>query len=223
MGGAGLAVRPVAQQEQGRAALHGPQAQPAAGGEIERLGRPADIGDNAGDGPAGQGFLGHPEQVAHIVRAHDHQMRRIEAKGRQPRAIGQAEELRIRLQLQVEDGHPPGIEQHACLPQGEAKTGAPIADTIGKHLLQQPARKSREASLGIPKGSRPRLRQGWLALDIGNDIPQRGKALLTTEGQHGATVHVNKERTFRLRIWPESSLFCARGVWPGCINTLKTA
>ncbi len=185
MGGAGLAVRPVAQQEQGRPALHRPQAQPAAGSEIERLGRPADIGNNAGNGPAGQGFLGHPEQVAHIERAHDHQKRGIETKGRQPRAIGQAEELCICFKLQVEDGHPPGVEQHACLPQSKAETGAPVADTIGKDLLQQPARQPREASLGSRKGSRPCLGQGWLALDIGNDIAQRGKALLTTGGLHG--------------------------------------
>jgi hypothetical protein len=42
-------------------------------------------------------------------------------------------------------------------------------------------------------------------------------------GLHGATSYVNKERTFRLRIWRESSPFCAALVWPRCISALKTA
>lgn len=192
MSSAGLAVRPIAQQEQGRAALHGAQAQPAAGSEIERLGRPADIGDNAGNRPAGQGFLGNPEQVAHVERAHNDQMRRIDAEGGKPRTIGQAEELRICLKLQVEESHPLGIDEHACLSQGKAETGSAVADTIGKHLLQQSARQPRKASLRGRKGSRPHLGQGRLALDIGNDIPQRGKALLTIGGLHGD--HLREQR-----------------------------
>ena len=112
-------------------------------------------------------------------------MRRIETEAGKPRTIGQAEKLRIGLQLQVENGHPPGVEQHACLSQGKAETGSTIADTIGKHLLQQPARKLRKAALRGRKGSRPHLGQGRFALDIGNDIPQRGKALLSIGGLHG--------------------------------------
>jgi hypothetical protein len=189
---AGLSVRSIAQQEKGRAALHGAQAQPAAGGEIERFGHPTDIGDNAGNRPAGQGFLGDPEQVAHVARPHDDQMRRIEAEAGKPRTIGQAKKLRIGLQLQVENGHPPGVEERACLSQGKAETGSAIADTIGKHLLQQPARKLRKASLRGRKSPRPRLGQGWFALDIGNDIPQRGKALLLIGGLHGD--HLREQR-----------------------------
>ena len=70
------------------------------------------------------------------------------------------------------------------LRQRKAETGATIAYFIGKHFLHQPARQRRKA---FPRPHiRParRLQQGRPALDIGNDIPQRGKALLLTGGLH---------------------------------------
>lgn len=71
--------------------------------------------------------------------------------------------------------------------------------------------------------SLPGFGQRRLALDIGNGVPQRGKALLAVLGLHDAMSYVNKTGTFRLRIFQESSPFCACRVWRDCINLVKTA
>jgi hypothetical protein len=130
----------IAQQEQRRAAFNRAQAEAAADREIEQFGGAPDIGDNAGNRPAGQGFLGHPEHFAHVVGPHDDHLRRIQAKGGETRPIGQAEKLRILVQLQVKHRHAPGRQQRLRLAQGKTEARPAIADRIGEHFLHQPSR-----------------------------------------------------------------------------------
>ncbi len=77
----GRPVRAIAQQEQRCAAFRRAQAKAPAGGEIEPLGRSADISDNAGNRPAGQRFLGNPEQILHVTGPHDDKLGRIQPEG----------------------------------------------------------------------------------------------------------------------------------------------
>lgn len=218
----GRSVRAIAQHEQRCAAFCRPQAEAPAGGEIEPFGRPANIGDDAGNGPAGQRLLGNPEQVLHVAGPHDDKLGRVQTETRQSRPIGQAEKLRIRSKLQIQHRQPFRGEQGADLPQRKPQARPAIAHRIGAHILQQPARQARK-TLGPVKAARPHLSQGRLALDIGNGVPQRGKALLAILGLHDAMDYTNKTRTFRLRIFPESSPFCAPWVWRDCIIPVKTA
>jgi hypothetical protein len=158
--------------------LRSAQTEAPADREIQQIRGSADIGGNTGNSLAGQGLLGHPEQVAHIGGPHDHQIRRIEAKMRETGTIGQAKKLRIRIQLQVEDGHALRRQQPPRLPQGKSQACSTIADSIGIDILHQPAGRHRKIPLGIVKRARPHFGQRRLAFDIGNDIPQRRKALL---------------------------------------------
>lgn|GEM_PF-6956222 len=107
MGGTGLPLGAIAQKEHRAARLGGTQAQPATGREVERLVRPADIGNHGCHGPAGKGFLGRPEQFAHIGRPDQHQRGRVEPEAHEPRTIGQTQILRFPRQLQIKHGHAP--------------------------------------------------------------------------------------------------------------------
>lgn len=133
-------IRAIAQQKQGCAAFGRAQAQPPAGREIEQIGRPAYISDNAGDRPAGQSLLGYPKQIRHIGSPHHNQLIGIKAEGQKARPIGQSEKLRVIFQLQVEHRHAPGCQQRPHLPQGKGKASTAIAHGIGAHILQEPAR-----------------------------------------------------------------------------------
>lgn len=184
MPGAAGAAMPVAQQEQRHLAAAGAQAEPAAGGEIEQFRLAPHIGDQRGDGAATDHLLGRPQQFRHVGSAHDHQPGRIEPEPGQARPIGQAQPLRILAQLQVENRRSAGADKLFRLRQRKAEAGAAIAYFIGKHFLYQPAWQ-RWKDLSRPHiGPAHRLQQGRPALDIGNDIPQRGKALLLTGGLH---------------------------------------
>ncbi len=100
-------------------------------------------------------------------------------------------------QLQIDQGRPLRADQALGLRQGKAQHCTAIARFVGKHFLQEPI-----AELG--KGAcsaldlNPRLGQGRLALDIGNTIPQRGKALLAVGRRHDNLPVVNKTGTSRL-------------------------
>ncbi len=207
----GRSVRAIAQQEQRCAAFRRTQTETSAGGEIEQLGRSANIGDNAGNRPASQRLLGHPEQILHVTGPHDDKLGRIQPKTRQPRPIGQAEELSIGGKLEIEHRQPLRGEQGTDLPQCKPQARPAIAHRIGAHILQQTTRQARKTIRRLVKGTCPHLGQRRLALDIGNGVPQRGKALLAILGLHDAMSCMNKTGTFRLRIFPESSPFCLSG------------
>lgn len=222
MGRTGRPVLAIAQQEQGCATFCRAQAQASAGGEIEHFGHGTNIGDNAGHRPAGQSLFGHPEQVAHIGSPHDHQTGWVEAKGRKTRPIGQTEKLRILRQLQIEHSQALGRQQRPGLAQRKGETGAAIANGIGKHILQQPTRQVGKGAVRRIMGAGFNLCQGRLSFDFGNDIPQRGKALLGAWGLHGGDRYKNKERTFRLRIRSESSPFVPVRCVPAASAPIKT-
>lgn len=94
--------------------------------------------------------------------------------------------MRLVGQLQIDDGDPLACQEAPGLTQSEAERRADIAAIIGENLLQQATGQDWK-SVAFGANPRPRLGQGGLALDIGNDIPQRGKALLLVRGVHGAT------------------------------------
>jgi hypothetical protein len=54
------------------------------------------------------------------------------------------------------------------------------------NLLHQPCRQFRE-SIILRLDPLPGFGEGGFALDVGNDVPQRGEALLMILGLHGAT------------------------------------
>jgi hypothetical protein len=210
MPGAAGAPLPVAQQEQRHLAAAAAQAEPPAGGEIEQFGIAPHIGDHGGDGAAADHLLGRPQQFPHIGGAHEHQPGRIEPEPGETRPIGQAQLLRVLAQLQVENRRPARGHQALRLRQGKAQAGAAIADFIGEDFLHQPARQLRKGLASRHVGPARRLQQSRLALDIGNDIAQRGKTLSAIGGLHDATNYMNKTGTFRLRFLPESSLFLSQ-------------
>ena len=111
----------------------------------------------------------------------------IETEGFQSWSIGQAERLSVLFKLEVEHRHPLGGEQGSCLPERKAKAGPAIAQSIGKNLLQQSSRQMRKTAIAGVEGPIRRFRQSRLPLDIGNGVPQRGKALLVIGGLHGFT------------------------------------
>lgn len=80
--------------------------------------------------------------------------------------------------MKIKDCRSFGAKQTFGLRQGKAKTTATIPDIVGKNLLHQAARQERKLCCVALFGASRRLKQGWLTLDIGNDIPQRHKALL---------------------------------------------
>ncbi len=81
MGRTGRPLLAIAQQEQRCAAFDRAQAEAPADREVEHFRGATDIGDDAGNRPAGEGFLGHPEQFAHVAGPHDDHLRRIKTKG----------------------------------------------------------------------------------------------------------------------------------------------
>ena len=90
-------------------------------------------------------------------------------------------------QMQIEHSRTARRHQPLGLRQGKAQTGPAIADVVCKYLLHQPSGQSRKRALfGMTRPLRC-IQQSRFALDIGNDIPQRGKALLLFLGLHLAT------------------------------------
>jgi len=104
--------------------------------------------------------------------------------------------LSVLFQLQVQHGHALGGQQCFRLSQRKAETGAAIAQGIGKNLLHQSTRETRKTAIDGIERPVGRLRQGRLAIDIGNGVPQRGKALLVVGGWHGLTAYMNKTGTW---------------------------
>lgn len=170
VGGTGLAFLAVAEEEERGAAFGGSHAQAPTGGEIEGFGVPADIGDDAGDRPAGEGFFGNPKKIAHRRGADDDQLVGIKAEGQQARPIGEAEKLRVADKLEINHREALGGEKASGLSQGKAETGPAIAHGIGKNLLREPAGKARKLSIVGAKSALAHLRQCRLALDIGNGV-----------------------------------------------------
>ncbi len=80
--------------------------------------------------------------------------------------------------MKIKDRRSFWAEQALGLRQGKAQASAAIPDIVGENLLHQAARQERKLCCVTLIGSSRRLKQGRLALDIGNDIPQRHKALL---------------------------------------------
>lgn len=184
MPGAAGAAMAVAQHKKRHIAVGSAQAQPAAGGEIEKFGLSPHIRNHRSDRPAGHHFLGRPQEFGHIRRAHDHNLGRIHSRPGEPGPIGHAELLGILGHLQVKDRRPARRDQAPSLRKCKPEAGAAIAQIVGKHLLHQPARKHGK-TIRLPDIRPPYgLQQGRLALDIGNDIPQRGKALILGLGLH---------------------------------------
>jgi hypothetical protein len=184
--GTGLPSRAVAQKEHGTARISGPEAQAPAGGEIQKLGMAAHIAHDRSDGTAGNGFFGDPEQFGHAGGPDQNQGLRVEPKAQKPRSIRQAELLRLIGQLHVNDGNPLQGQKIARLGQGKAQTCPCIAAPIGEHFLQQSTRQKGKLS-ALSLHPLAGLRQSRFALDIGNSIPQRGKALLAIRGLHETT------------------------------------
>ena len=177
-----MAFLAVAEKEERGAAFGGSHAQAPAGGEIEGFGVPANIGDDAGNRPAGEGFFGNPKKIAHIGGADDDQLVGIKTEGQQPWAIGEAKKLRVADKLEINHREALGGEKASGLPQGKAETGPAIAHGIGEDLLREPAGKGRKLSIVGAKSALAHLRQSRFALDIGNGVAQRGKALLAIGG-----------------------------------------
>lgn len=212
--GAGLASGAIAQQQERGAATGAAQAQPPAGGKIDRLVVAGNIGDHGGDGAAGQGLFGGPEQFGDGGGAHQYQSVGVEAEADEAGAIGQAHFLGLAGELQIDHGRARRGDQAARLGQGKAEGGAGMAALGGKDFLQLAGGGQGKAGR-IGMQQRARFGQSRLALDIGNGIAQRGKALLAVRRAHGPRpFHVNKQRTTRLRIRRESSPFSVPWVWP---------
>ena len=142
------------------------------------------IGHHGGNGPAGNGLLGGPEQFGHIGRTHQNEGGRIEPKGQQARAIGNTQFLGFAGQLQVDDGEPLLSEQATGLTQRKAQCRPGIATFVGEHFLQQSAGQHRKPAGMVLLDHSPCLGQRRLALDVGNAVPQRGKALLAIGRAH---------------------------------------
>ena len=155
-----------------------------------------DIGDDAGDGLAGEGFFSHPEEISHILCTHDQELAWIESERQKSRPIGQAKKLPVLCQLQVKHGHASRREEGLCLAKGKTETGATIAHGVGKHLLEKATGQGRKCAIRVRKGPRPHLRQSRFALDIGNGFTQRGEALLVIGGVHDLTAYMNKTGTW---------------------------
>lgn len=183
---AGLPLSAIAQQKQRRAGFGGPQAEAAARGEVERGGRSPDIGHDAGHGGRGQGFLGRPEEVVHCGRPDDDERLRVEPGAWQGWPIGQAEKLRVSGQLQVKDRRPPWRQQVPALAEGEGKACPAMMEDVGKHLLHRTGAGYRQGVV-VPARARFlwRLHQDGFAFDTGDDVTQRGEALLWILGLHG--------------------------------------
>jgi hypothetical protein len=184
MPGAAGAAMPVTQHEERHIAVGGPQAEATAGGEIEKFWLAPDIGDGSSNGATGRYLLGRPQKFGHVRSPHDDQLRRINPGKGETRPIGHAELLGIITQLQVKNGRTPGGYEAFGLRQGKAEARATIPHIIGKNLLHQSAAQRRKLSIPSRIRATHRLRQSRLALNIGNDIAQRRKALVVDLGLH---------------------------------------
>jgi hypothetical protein len=80
--------------------------------------------------------------------------------------------------VKIKDRRSFWAKQALGLRQGKAQTTAAIPNIVGKNLLYQAAWQERKLCFVTSIRSSRHLKQGRLALDIGNDIPQRDKALL---------------------------------------------
>lgn len=178
-----FAPRAIAQEEDRTARFGRPEAQPPAGREIQQPGRTADIGDHRRHGAAGDRFLGSPEQLGHIGRAHQDQRLGSQPEAHQPWPIGQTQLLGFSGQLQIDDGQPLLAEQAPGLSQRKTQDRSGIAALVGEHFLQEPPGQHRKP-LRIVLHHCPRFGQRRLALDIGNSVAQRGKALLPVRQAH---------------------------------------
>lgn len=148
--------------------------------------RPSHIGNHRGDSAASNGFFGGPEQFVHGGGTHQHQRIGVEAETEHARAIRHAHFLGFADQLQIDNRWPLATDEAARLAQGKAQRSTGMAAFVGENLLQQAAGRNGKAPM-LRLNPCPRLGQGWPALDLGNGIAQRGKALVTVGGAHRAT------------------------------------
>jgi hypothetical protein len=145
----------------------------------------ADIGNNRCHCPAGQGFLGCPEQLGDIGRSHEDQGIGVKTEAYQPRPIGHAEPLRLSHQLEINNGGPLPCQERTGLIQRKTQGGTTLALLVGEHFLQQSATENGKASI-LRFHPLAGFGEGGLALDLGNTVPQRGKALLLIWRSHGS-------------------------------------
>lgn len=144
---------------------------------------PGDIGQDGRHRLAGQRLFGGPEQLDHVGGAHQHQGIGVKAEAEQARPIGQAHFLAVLDQLQIDDGRALTGQQAPGLGQGKTQHRPGMAALIGEHFLQQATGGQRKTGCRIV-GHDPRFGQSRLALDIGNSVPERGKALLVVWRAH---------------------------------------
>ncbi len=154
---------------------------------------PGDIGQHGRHRLAGQRLFGRPQQLDHGGGPHQHQRIGVKAEAEQARPIGQAHFLAVLDQLQIDDGRALAGQQAPGLGQGKAQHGPGMAALIGEHFLQQAARRQRKTGCRIA-GHYPRFGQSRLALDIGNSVPQRGKALLVVWRAHWRSLMSEQNR-----------------------------
>lgn len=102
--------------------------------------------------------------------------------------IGQAEVLCLVGQLHIVDRRTPRREQVFRLRQGKGEARAAVSCTIGIDFLNEACRQCGKGA-GLTLRTVGRFRQCRLTLDIGNGVPQRGKALLAVGGLHDETVY----------------------------------
>lgn len=98
-------------------------------------------------------------------------------------------------QLHIVDCRAPRREEAPGLGQRKSKARPGVADAIGVNLLHE-ARGQSGKQAGLAMWTICLLGQRRLALDIGNGVPQRGKALLAVRGLHGELLYLNKTGTF---------------------------
>jgi len=143
-----------------------------------------DIGHHGGNGLAGEGLFGRPEQFAYAGGPDQHQRFGRKTKTDEARPIGQAHFLGVMEQLEVDNRRSTLAKEVPRLPQGKAEHRAGMAAFVGPHFLEQAGRRQGKA-LSIAAHHWARLGQSRLALDIGNSVPQRREALLASGRVHG--------------------------------------
>lgn len=91
-------------------------------------------------------------------------------------------------QLHVVDRRAPRREQGFGLGQRKGEARAAVPGPVGIDFLHETCRQGGK-NAGCTPRTIGRFRQCRLALDIGNGVPQRGKALLAFRGLHDETVY----------------------------------
>ena len=134
----------VAQQEDRCACCVRTQAEPAADGKVERLGRTGDVGNHRCYGTAGNSFLKRPQQFWHCLGAAQNNGIRIEPEVRETGCIRQPDLLGLAHQSDQNDGRPTAAQQGAHLPQCKAKQRPGITLGIGKDFMQQSRRAAQQ-------------------------------------------------------------------------------